>query len=66
MAERHDLKIIITETGEVQLEVSGVDGPKCLKITEDLEDALGEVLVREKKSEFYKEETSTTIDTEIK
>ncbi len=65
MADRHELKITISDTGEVQIEVEGVKGAKCLKITEDIEAALGEVLQREKKSEFYQQDTTTDIDQKL-
>jgi hypothetical protein len=66
MASRHDLKITITETGEVQLEVEGVKGSQCLDITKDLENELGEILTREKKSEFYQSDVHINADTNIK
>ena len=62
MAERHDLNITISEEGEIELKVEGVSGPKCLKITEILEEDLGEVLSREKTSEFYKNENEINTD----
>ena len=65
MAERHDLKITITETGEVQIEVEGVKGSKCLKLTEDIENELGEVISREKKSEFYQQDISSDVNTKL-
>ena len=57
MADRHELKISISPEGEVMIEVEGVKGKQCLAITEDLEKELGIVLNREKKSEFYQEDT---------
>lgn len=65
MADRHELNIIISETGDVQIEVSGVKGPQCLKITEDIENALGEIISREKKSEFYRTDTDASIKSKI-
>lgn len=62
MAEKHELNITISKSGEVNIEVAGVKGSKCLKITEDIENELGKVLSREKKSEFYQEETSSNIN----
>jgi len=59
MAQKHELEITIGNDGEIGIAVSGVNGPECLKITEDLEQELGIVLSREKKSEFYKEKTDT-------
>jgi hypothetical protein len=66
MSDKHELNISISETGEVQIEVSGVKGSKCLSLTEDIEKELGVVLLREKKSEYYQQETGSTIVTDIK
>ncbi|MDY6969463.1 MAG: DUF2997 domain-containing protein [Spirochaetota bacterium] len=66
MTQRHDLNITITKTGKVEISVEGVKGSKCLQITEDIENELGEVIAREKKSEFYQEEKKVGIDTKIK
>lgn len=53
MARKDELEITIDENGEVNIHVTGVAGPECMKLTEDLEDALGVVLNREKTGEFY-------------
>jgi hypothetical protein len=65
MAERHELKISIGPTGDVQIEVEGVKGNKCLKLTEDLENELGILINREKKADYYVSENETNIDTKI-
>jgi hypothetical protein len=62
MAERHDLNIMITKNGKVEIEVKGINGPLCVDITKDLEEELGEVLNREKTSEYYKEADKTGIN----
>jgi hypothetical protein len=61
MAKRHDLNIVITNNGKVEIEVKGVDGPLCVDITKDLEEELGVVINREKTSEYYKETNETGI-----
>lgn len=53
MADRQELEISISETGEVSVSVSGVAGSGCLDLTRELEEELGSVVMREKKSEFY-------------
>lgn len=35
--------IDIDETGNVRVEGKGISGPECVKLTEDLEKALGDV-----------------------
>jgi hypothetical protein len=62
MAERHELKISIDPTGNVQIEVEGIKGSKCLKLTEDLENELGIIIDREKKSDFYVSENENNIN----
>ncbi|MBN2440598.1 MAG: DUF2997 domain-containing protein [Spirochaetales bacterium] len=62
MAERHDIDITISNTGEVHLEVKGIKGSRCLDITKDIEDELGIVINREKKSEFYEQVNDTDIN----
>jgi hypothetical protein len=52
--ELQEIEVFIDEKGEVQIEVRGVKGKKCLDLTEDLEEALGgEVAARELKPEAY-------------
>lgn len=58
--ERHDLNIVINEAGEVEIKVEGVNGPKCLKMTDFLEEDLGDVISREHTSEYYKSDNSNT------
>jgi hypothetical protein len=49
-----EIEVTITEQGEVLIHVRGVKGDKCLVITKDIEQILGnEVLLREMTSEFY-------------
>lgn len=66
MAEKHELKISISPAGEVQIEVEGIKGSKCLKLTEDLENELGIIVDREKKADYYVSENETNIDNIIK
>lgn len=54
MAERHDLIINITESGEVSVKVEGVSGPMCLKETEFIFDGDVEIISEEKTSEYFK------------
>lgn len=65
MAEKHELKITITDTGEIEIEVDGIKGSRCLDITKDIEEELGVVINREKKSEYYQDETNTDINSNI-
>lgn len=66
MAERHELKISIGPTGDVQIEVEGVKGSKCLKLTEELENELGLIINREKKADYYVSENENNIDNIVK
>ena len=52
--EIQEIEVIIDKNGEVKIEVHGVKGKSCLKLTEDLEAALGgEVESREMKPDAY-------------
>ena len=51
-----DLDIQIGPDGKVVFHVEGVPGAKCLDITKELEEELGEVLNREYTSEYYMQE----------
>jgi len=47
--------IQIAPDGTISLEVKGVKGGECLDFSKFLEDALGDVIERQKTSEFYQE-----------
>ena len=47
------IKFIINQDGTVTEEVVGEQGGECLKLTESIEDALGSVVTREFKPEYY-------------
>ena len=45
--ELQEIEVIIGKDGQVQIQVRGVQGLKCLEITKELEEALGgEILAR--------------------
>jgi hypothetical protein len=62
MAQKQEIEITISPSGEVQLKVIGMAGKGCLEATKDLEDALGVVVAREKTSEFYQNENNASIN----
>lgn len=65
MAKRREIKFTIDDNGEVSIQVKGVDGPECERITREIEVALGIVQSREHTSEFYKQvEQTETVETE--
>jgi len=47
------IKIEVSKEGKLSVEVEGIKGKKCLKLTEELEEKLGKVKARKKKPEFY-------------
>ena len=47
------IKFIINQDGTVTEEVVGEQGGECLKLTKSIEDALGSVVTREFKPEYY-------------
>jgi hypothetical protein len=45
--ELQEIEVVIGKDGEVQIQVRGVKGQKCLELTKELEEALGgEILAR--------------------
>lgn len=53
---KQDIEIVIAPDGKVSFTVKGVKGSSCVDETKFLEQALGgEVLDREKTSEFYEQ-----------
>lgn len=45
--ELQEIEVVIGEDGQVQIQVRGVKGLKCLELTKELEEALGgEILAR--------------------
>ena len=47
------IKFIINQDGTVTEEVIGEQGGECLELTRSIEDALGSVVTREYKPEYY-------------
>lgn len=39
--EIEEIEVIISKNGQVQIQVRGVQGTKCLELTRELEEALG-------------------------
>ena len=58
---KQEIEITIGPNGEVSFTIKGVKGPKCLDETKFLEEAVGgEVLVRERTTEYYEQTESST------
>jgi hypothetical protein len=56
MAQRKELEITISPTGEVSVHVKCIPGQECITETKFLEDALGgEIKARELTSEYYQQ-----------
>ncbi|QDR83224.1 DUF2997 domain-containing protein [Sporomusa termitida] len=58
--EKEELEITIAADGKVNIKVAGAKGGKCLDITRPLEEALGEVKVREMTPEYYQQPEDLT------
>jgi Protein of unknown function (DUF2997) len=52
---KREMVIQIAPDGSISLEVKGVKGGECIDFSKFLEEALGDVIQREKTSEFYQE-----------
>lgn len=59
MATKKNITFTIDENGEVKIEVKGAPGEDCMKLTKEIEEALGLVGERVKTSEFFQEEEAT-------
>ena len=55
-----EIKIIIDKNGQVTIDVEGVKGSSCKKLTKDLENAFGTTTEDKKKPDFY-----DTIDEQV-
>lgn len=53
MATRQEIVYVIRSDGTVEEQVTGVAGPTCETVTAAVEEALGEVIKREKSSDYY-------------
>jgi hypothetical protein len=53
--DKEELEITIDANGQVSIRVAGAKGGKCLDITKPIEEALGEVKVREMSPEYYEQ-----------
>jgi hypothetical protein len=61
--EIQEIEVTIGKDGQVQVQVRGVKGKKCLELTKELEEALGgEVLARVMTPEAVEEETQQDIN----
>ena len=56
------IRIIIMPDGTSTVEVLGVKGKRCLKMTEELEEELGNVTQRKAKAEMQEKEAVITAD----
>jgi|TARA_B100000029_G_scaffold74703_1_gene66522 hypothetical protein len=52
---QQSIKFTIRQDGTVTEEVMGVVGPNCEKLTQRIEDKLGNVLQREQKPSYYQQ-----------
>ena len=52
-----EMKIIISKSGQVTIDVSGIKGSGCKNLTKALEKALGTTTKSKKKTEYYQQDT---------
>lgn len=61
--ELQEIEVIIGKDGQVQIQVRGVHGVKCLELTKELEAALGgEIIARIMTPEALEQDNQTDID----
>jgi hypothetical protein len=62
MASRREIQFTIDDNGEVSIQVLGVKGEECERLTREIELALGVVSSRQHTSEYYAQtETGLTV-----
>lgn len=57
---RREIQFTIDDYGNVSIQVLGVKGPECEKLTREMEEALGIVTGRERTSEYWQQPTEIT------
>jgi hypothetical protein len=60
--KKREMQITIGKDGAVNIEVKGVGGADCLDFSKFLEEELGEVIARERTTEYYQEEERTGLN----
>ena len=61
--ELQEIEVIIGKDGQVQIQVRGVQGVKCLELTKELEAALGgDIIARIMSPEALEQDNPTDID----
>ena len=58
---KQELEIIITPDGEVNISVNGAAGAECVELTKGVEEALGHVVERKFKPEYYQPSHTTNV-----
>ncbi|MBN1430083.1 MAG: DUF2997 domain-containing protein [Anaerolineae bacterium] len=53
MSKKQEIEFVIKPDGTVEERVTGVAGPACEKITEDIERALGDIVSRDHSTDYY-------------
>lgn len=65
--ELQEIEVTIGKDGQIQIQVRGVKGTKCLELTKELEEALGgEILARIMSPEALDQEDQTDINQNLK
>jgi hypothetical protein len=54
------IEILISPEGAITIEAKGYAGPECAAATQAIADALGHIVERKKKPEYYQRTQATT------
>ncbi|MDI6755231.1 MAG: DUF2997 domain-containing protein [Thermodesulfobacteriota bacterium] len=63
---KQELEIIIDENGEIQMDIKGMKGKKCLDFAQMVAKAVGELKDKKVKPEFYQQEVELSKDLRAK
>jgi hypothetical protein len=59
MAVQHEIEILISVEGDIQLEIKGMKGPSCVAEIEKFASGVGTITAIDKKAEFYQTQTKS-------
>jgi hypothetical protein len=61
-----ELEIVIEPDGTTRIHVKGIRGPRCLDVTREIEEELGEVIDRKYTPEYYDESDQLVLQDKMK
>lgn len=66
MSSAHEIELFISQDGQLKVNVKGMKGPGCLKVTDAIAKACGEKQGEVLKPEYYIKEDTQSINNNLK